>query len=311
MTFDRARMARDVREGLSATVRSLPSKYFYDERGSRLFDEITRLPEYYPTRAERALLDISVRRIVASSAPSTLVELGAGSADKTRILLDEMLRIARATVTYVPVDVSADFLASSADQLRAEYPTLLTLPVIADFSRPFSLPDHPAPTLHAFLGSTIGNFNPDAAVALLTGARERMARDDHFLLGVDLRKDPAVIERAYNDSAGVTAQFNKNILNVINSCFGADFNPSRFEHAAIYNGGEHRIEMRLVAQVKQHVTIPNVGDFTFDDGDAILTEFSYKYDRELVEELLSRGGLKIREWFTGADNVFALALASL
>lgn len=304
-------MARDVREGLSATPRSLPSKYFYDERGSQLFDEITRLPEYYPTRAERALLDDSVRRIVAISAPCTLVELGAGSADKTRVLLDEMLRVASAAVTYIPMDVSADFLTSSAEQLRAEYPTLRTLPVIADFSRPFSLPDHPAPTLHAFLGSTIGNFSPDAAVDLLAHARERMARDDHFLLGVDLRKDADVIERAYNDSSGVTAQFNKNILDVINACLGANFDPSLFRHLAIYNGDEHRIEMRLIARGEQHVKIPGVGDFTFDGGDAILTELSYKYDRDLVENLLSRSGLKIREWFTDAGNVFALALASL
>lgn len=304
-------MMRDVRDGFSATPRSLPPKYFYDERGSQLFDEITKLPEYYPTRAERTLLDNCARAIVAISNPATLVELGAGSADKTRILLDEMLRIAPATATYIPVDVSEDFLVSSANQLRAEYPTLRTLPVTADFSRPFSLPAHPAPTLHAFLGSTIGNFNPDAAAGLLAGARERMAHGDHFLLGVDLRKDPAVIERAYNDSAGVTARFNRNILSVINSSLGADFDPSQFEHAAIYNGDEHRIEMRLIARDAQHVTIADVGDFTFDKGDAILTEFSYKYDRELVEKLLLRGGLKIREWFTGSDNVFALALASL
>jgi L-histidine N-alpha-methyltransferase len=301
-------MERDVREGLASQPRQLPSKYFYDERGSQLFDEITRLPEYYPTRAERGLLDRRTREIVGISHPATLVELGAGSADKTRILLDEMLRVTAAPVSYVPVDVSADFLAASATQLRAEYPGLHTLPVVADFSADFSLPDHPAPALHVFLGSTIGNFTPDAAVDLLASVRERMTPDDYFLLGMDLRKDPRVIERAYNDAQGVTAEFNRNILNVINECLGANFNASAFEHVAVYNDNQHRVEMRLFARGEQHVTIPAVGDFTFADGDAILTELSYKYDRDLATELLSRSGLELREWFTDADGLFALAL---
>jgi L-histidine N-alpha-methyltransferase len=304
-------MARDVREGLLSNPRTLPSKYFYDERGSGLFEDITRLPEYYPTRSERALLEASVREIADISRPCTLVELGAGNADKTRVILNELLRTSTAPVTYVPVDVSADFLEDSAEQLRSEYPALRTTPVVADFSHPFKLPTLPEPTLHAFLGSTIGNFSPDLAVDLLAGVQDRMARDDYFLLGVDLRKDRHVIERAYNDNAGVTAEFNRNILHVINSCLGANFNASRFEHSAIYNEAEHRIEMRLVARGMQHVVIPDVGDFLFEDGDAIITEFSYKYSHELVEDLLSRSGLRTRRWFTDADASFGLALASL
>ena len=304
-------MERDVREGLSAQPRRLPSKYFYDERGSQLFDEITRLPEYYPTRAERALLERCAATIIGTAHPVTLVELGAGSSDKTRLLLDEMLRVTPATITYIPVDVSADFLAASAAQLREEYPTVQTLPLVADFSTHVALPQHPSPALHAFLGSTIGNFTPDVAVELISSVRERMASTDFFLLGVDLRKNPGVIERAYNDSQGVTAAFNRNMLNVINECLGANFDPSMFEHNAVYNDREHRIETRLISRGEQHVNVPGTGQVTFADGDAILTEFSYKYDRELVEDLLLRGGLEIREWFTDSDNVFALALASL
>jgi L-histidine Nalpha-methyltransferase len=302
-------MLNEVREGLTSHPRYLPPKYFYDEYGSQLFDEITRLPEYYPTRAERALLERSAARIIDVSLPVTLVELGAGSSDKTRLLLDEMLRRTSAAAAYIPVDVSADFLINSAAQLRTEYPSLQTLPVVADFSTHFTLPPHPSPALHAFLGSTIGNFTPDAAVAIVSSAHERMTPRDFFLLGVDLRKSPAVIERAYNDSQGVTARFNKNVLNVINKRLGADFDPSMFEHRAIYNTTEHRIEMRLISRGEQGVNIPDIGHITFADGDAILTELSYKYDRDLATRLLERSGLRLREWFTDAAETFALALA--
>lgn len=302
-------MERDIRDGLSIRPRRLPSKYFYDERGSQLFDEITRLPEYYPTRAERALLKRCASKIIAITEPKTLVELGAGSSDKTRLLLDEMLAIEPTNSTYIPVDVSADFLATSAAQLRAEYPTLKTLPLVADFSTHFALPPHPSPALHAFLGSTIGNFTPDVAVALVSSVRERMASDDFFLLGVDLRKDPTLIERAYNDSQGITAQFNRNMLNVINDCLGSDFNAVDFDHSAVYNDKEHRIEMRLIARGNQTVTVPGTGKFEFMDGDAIITEFSYKYDQDRATELLSKSGLRLQEWFTDDTRFFALALA--
>jgi L-histidine N-alpha-methyltransferase len=303
-------MLRDVRDGLVAYPRQIPSKYFYDERGSQLFDEITRLPEYYPTRAERALLQRCATTIVETSQPTTLAELGAGSSDKTRILLDEMLRVSPADATYIPVDVSADFLVSSAAQLRAEYPELQVQPVVADFFAHFALPPHPSPALHAFLGSTIGNFTPEVAVALISSVRERMAPGDFFLLGVDLRKDPHVIERAYNDSRGITAQFNKNMLNVINNGIGSDFNPAMFDHNAVYNTNEHRIEMRLISRTEQDVSIPGVGQITFANGDAILTEYSYKYDRALATNLLTQGGLELRDWLTDDAGLFALALAS-
>ena len=302
-------MLADVREGLSARPRQIPSKYFYDERGSHLFDEITRLPEYYPTRSERALLEISAATIIGNTRPATLVELGAGNSDKTRLLLDEMLRSKARDITYIPVDVSAAFLESSAAQLRAEYPSLRTMAVAADFSAGFTLPPHPAPALHAFLGSTIGNFTPDAAVDLLKGVRARMDSADFFLLGVDLRKDPAVIERAYNDSRGITAAFNRNMLNVINDSLGADFDMLAFEHNAVYNTTEHRIEMRLISSVDQQVHIPEIGLIDFAAGDAILTELSYKYDSGQVAGMLAESGLVLRDWLTDDAGMFALSLA--
>ena len=303
-------MLRDVRAGLAAHPRQLPSKYFYDERGSQLFDEITRLPEYYPTSAERALLQRRAATIISVARAATLVELGAGSSDKTRLLLDEMLRSTSSDATYIPVDVSADFRTTSFAQLRDEYPSLTTHPVVADFSTQFALPSHPLPALHAFLGSTIGNFTPAAAVVLVSSVRKRMAIGDFFLLGIDLRKDPRQIERAYNDSRGVTAQFNKNILNVINSGLGANFDTSMFDHNAVYNADEHRVEMRLISRATQEVSIPGIGDVSFAAGDAILTEVSYKYDRAAATDLLNGSGLQLSEWFTDDAGSFALALAS-
>lgn len=308
--FDRALMLSEVRAGLSGHPRQLPSKYFYDERGSQLFDEITRLPEYYPTRAERALLQQRAATIISIAKPATLIELGAGSSDKTRLLLDEMIRARPSGATYIPVDVSADFLESSVTQLRAEYGSLTTHAVIADFLAHFTLPAHPSPALHAFLGSTIGNFTPEPARQLISSVSDRMEIGDFFLLGVDLRKDTIEIERAYNDSRGVTAQFNRNILNVINNGLGASFDPSLFEHNAIYNEREHRIEMRLVSRDAQNVNIPGMGDVAFAAGDAILTELSYKYDRSSATDLLSRSGLRLQEWFTDDAGMFALALAN-
>lgn len=307
--FDVEQMRRDVQSGLAATPRRLPSKYFYDERGSQLFDEITRLPEYYPTNAERALLAHHAPAIVDTARPRTLVELGSGSSEKTRLLLDQLLQAAPDAATYLPIDVSADFLTASAIQLRAQYPKLNVVPVVADFSTDLVLPDHPLPTLHAFLGSTIGNFVPDTAVALLSSVERRMMRDDWFLLGIDLRKTTEMVERAYNDSRGITAAFNRNMLAVINQALGADFDLDAFDHSAIYNDVDHRIEMRLVARSAQLVNIPGMAPANFAAGDSIITEFSYKYDRAGLTELLGHAGLTLRRWFDD-DGTFALALAT-
>lgn len=313
MTFDRAQALRDVREGMATSPKSLPPKYFYDERGSELFDEITHLPEYYPTRTERALLHQHARDIVLKTTPGTLVELGAGSADKTEVLLDAMLDLARrenrGRVTYIPVDVSGDFLERSAERLRLLYPELHVSPVTADFSTDFSLPPHPEPALHAFLGSTIGNFTPTSATIFLSSVRRRMSGNDCLLLGADLRKDVDTLERAYNDSQGVTARFNLNALQVINALLGSDFDTDCFEHRAVYDPVEHRIEMHLISHGAQRVRIPGMHDVTFADGEYILTEVSYKYDRATIAALLASGGLDLMQWITDDSAMFALAVA--
>jgi L-histidine N-alpha-methyltransferase len=256
-------MVRDVACGLSRPQKEVPPKYFYDRRGSELFDEITRLPEYYLTRTERALLDCWSTALMATLRPRALVELGAGSADKTRRLLDAMVDVGSGEV-YVPIDVSAEFLDDSAARLRDEYPTLGIEPLVGDIADPLDLDAAlPRPALIAFLGSTIGNFDPAAARSLLGHVATAMRRGDRFLLGADLRKNPAIIERAYNDSQGVTAEFNVNVLRVLNRDLGANFDLSRFEHRAVYDRGLHRIEMHLVSTDDQTVTIPGVARSPF------------------------------------------------
>jgi L-histidine N-alpha-methyltransferase len=306
--FDVERARADVRAGLLRAPRVLPPTYFYDERGSALFDEITRLDEYYLTRAEHALLRTHAPTIIARTAPCTLVELGAGSASKTELLLDALVARGSGTM-YLPVDVSAAHLERAAARLRSLYPALHVQPVAADYLVPFDLPPHPAPALHAFLGSTIGNFAPEEAIRFLTEIRSRMEARDHFLLGADLRKDAATIERAYNDEGGVTAEFNRNALRVLNATIGSNFDPDAFEHRAVYDTHAHRIEMYLVPRTDQHVRIPDVGDIEIPAGEAILTEVSYKYDRATVIALLADSGMALDEWISDSGARFALALA--
>jgi L-histidine Nalpha-methyltransferase len=299
----------EIREGLARDQKSLPPKYFYDERGSHLFEEITRLPEYYLTRAERALLHRHVPQWVAAQRPATLVELGAGSAEKTRIILEAMIDAA-ASAVYVPVDVSEEFLARTADALRADYPDLTVTPAVADMTRALALPtDLPGPVLHALLGSTIGNFAPREAVALLARVRAAMHEGDRFLLGVDLRKHAESIEAAYNDDAGVTAEFNRNMLRVLNALTGADFDPEAFRHHAFYNPADHCIEMHLVSRRAQEVTIPGVDVVTFRDGESLRTEISCKHDRESVQALFDAAGLRLEHWAPDDDGRYAIALA--
>jgi len=310
VTSAEAGMLAELRDGLSRPQKELPPKYFYDERGSELFEEITRLPEYYLTRTERALLERWMPAWIGRLRPRALVELGAGSAEKTRIVLDAIVA-AVGRAAYVPVDVSADFLEATALRLAAEYPSVEVVPVVADMTAEFALPPGlPGPTLHAFLGSTIGNFAPDDAVALLRGVRGRMRPGDGFLMGVDQRKDPAVIEAAYNDSAGVTAEFNRNMLRVVNAAAGADFDPAAFDHRAFYHRELHRIEMHLVARAPQAVTIPGVGEVRVDAGESIRTEISCKHDRGSVEAMLTAAGMRLTEWETDAAGLYAILLAA-
>jgi L-histidine N-alpha-methyltransferase len=301
-------MLDEVCESLSRPRKELSPKFFYDARGSELFEEITRLPEYYLTRAEREILERHAPEIAADSRARTLVELGAGSAAKTRILLDA-LRAAGTEVSYVPIDVSAEFLERTATALRAEYRGLVVEPVVADISVDLAVRTRrTGPALFALLGSTIGNFDMSAARDLLRRVRDAMCPGDHFLLGADLRKAKATLEAAYDDSAGVTAEFNRNILHVLNAELGADFVPWAFRHRAVYNDAEHRIEMHLDAIGPQVVHIPGMPPVTFRDGESIMTEISCKYDRESVEALCASADLEIERWFTDAADRFALAL---
>lgn len=283
---------------------------FYDERGSELFEEITRLPEYYPTRAEQALLREHVAAWIERQRPRSLVELGAGSAAKTRVILEAMTAQA-AEVRYLPVDISADFLERTAAGLRRQYPNLQVTPVAADFTRALSLPASlPRPVLLTFLGSTIGNFQPAEATELLRRVRDPMEPDDRLLVGVDLRKDPDVLEAAYNDARGVTAEFNLNLLRVVNRRFGSDFDPGAFRHRAVYDGVAHRIEMHLVSTRRQTVHVPGAGEFMLEEGETIRTEISCKYDRRSVEELFAAARLTLVEWRAAPDGLFALALGA-
>jgi L-histidine N-alpha-methyltransferase len=307
-------MLADVRAGLvdrePGAQRELPPKYFYDHHGSRLFEAITRLPEYYLTRTERLLLSTRMPKWMAVLRPGALVELGAGNADKTRTILDAM-RAARADVVYVPVDVSAAFLDETAESLRREYPDLTVEPVVADFATGLRLPRSlPRPILYAFLGSTIGNLEDAEATELLTRLRRGMAPADRLLLGADLVKDVAVIEAAYNDANGVTAEFNRNMLRVLNHELGANFDSTAFAHRAFFSDRAGRIEMHLVAIEDQTVTIPGVGRLTVPAGDSIRTEISNKYTPRRLTRILAAAGLRAVTWETDDAGGYALLLAA-
>ena len=307
----RSELLHDVAWGLARPQKELPPKYFYDRRGSELFDEITRLPEYYLTRTERALLDCWSTPLMAALRPSALVELGAGSADKTRRLLDAMVYAGSGEV-YVPIDVSAEFLDDAASRLRDEYATLGIEPIVGDIADPLDLdPALPRPAVIAFLGSTLGNFDALDARALLANIARAMRPGDRFLLGADLRKDPSIIEAAYNDSQGVTAEFNLNVLRVLNRDLGASFDLTKFEHRAFYDRTLHRIEMHLVSTDDQRVSIPGVGEVAFAGGESIRTEISCKYDRASLDRMLGDAGLEIERWITDSAQTYALVVASL
>lgn len=302
-------MLRDVRAGLAARQKELPPTYFYDATGSSLFDRITRAPEYYLTRAERALLEREAESLALAVDAASLAELGAGSSDKSRILI-RALRVHGLCDTYVPVDVDATTLAGAAAGLRKEFPGLRVTPVVADLREGVRFPPAvPRPLLCAFLGSTIGNFSAAEARLLLSRLRGEIGEDGWLLLGADLVKDVRILEQAYNDAEGLTAQFNLNVLAVLNRELGADFDPAMFEHRAFYDPHFRRIEMHLVSRVPQRVAIPMVGEVELAEGESIRTEISCKYDREALEEILAGSGFGIERWMEDADRSFALVLA--
>jgi dimethylhistidine N-methyltransferase len=293
----------DVLAGLSRPRKRLPAKYFYDAAGSRLFDRITELPEYYPTRTEISILRARAAAMAARCGPRCLlVEFGAGSVTKVRLLLDRLDRPAG----YVPVDVSGEHLRAAAAALADDYPALEVMPVVADFTTPFTLPDVPASRrVVYFPGSTIGNFDPPQADALLRHVARLVGTAGGLLLGVDMQKDAAVLERAYNDPAGVTAAFNRNLLVRANRELGADFDITAFRHVAFYNRARSRIEMHLVSVAEQRVRIGPV-TFDFRAGETIHTENSYKYDVPELTARAARCGLRLDETWTDAQNYFAV-----
>lgn len=307
----RARTLRaDVLAGLTATPKSLPPKWFYDAEGSALFEKITELPEYYPTRAERSILRVTAPQIAALTGAAVLVELGSGSSEKTRPLLSA-LRDAGMLRGYMPVDVSESALVLAADALGAEYPGLEIHAVVSDFEESLGLPaGSGAPRLVAFLGSTIGNMVAAERAAFLARVSARLRPGDAFLLGTDLVKDPAVLVAAYDDAAGVTGAFNKNVLAVLNAELGADFDTDAFEHVALWDAGNEWIEMRLRSRLAQQVQVPGLGLVVrFDAGEDMRTEVSAKFRRSGVEAELAAAGLVMRSWWTDPAGQFGLSLS--
>ncbi|MET0454952.1 MAG: L-histidine N(alpha)-methyltransferase [Mycobacterium sp.] len=300
----------DVREGLSASPKSLPPKWFYDAVGSDLFDQITRLPEYYPTRAEAQILRSHAADIVKSSGADTLVELGSGTSEKTRILLDA-LRDGGSLHRFIPFDVDASILESAAAAIDAEYPGVEIEAVCGDFEEHLGKIPTVGRRLVVFLGSTIGNLTAGPRAAFLAALSGSLQPGDTLLLGTDLVKDPDRLVRAYDDSQGVTAKFNKNVLAVVNRELDADFDLDAFDHVARWNAGEQRIEMWLRASTPQRVRIGDL-DLTVDfaAGEEMLTEVSCKFRPDGVADELAAAGLRRIEWWTDEAGDFGLSLAA-
>jgi L-histidine N-alpha-methyltransferase len=305
-------LANDVLDGLTRPFKEMPPKHFYDARGSELFERICELPEYYPTRTERAILSAQADAIVDGTGAGELVELGSGSADKARILLSAMER-AGTLRRYVPFDVSESTVQEAARQLVEEYDGLRIHGVIGDFQRHLERvpPADGAPRIVALLGGTIGNFPPGTRRALLRQIRSVLGPGDRLLLGTDLVKDPEVIEAAYDDAEGVTAEFNRNVLHVINRELGADFIPDAFDHVAFFDRRHDWVEMRLRARRPCSVLIADLGlRVEFAAGEELRTEISAKFTRARVQQDFRAAGLRLDRWFTDPDGLFALSLAA-
>ncbi|WP_205669089.1 L-histidine N(alpha)-methyltransferase [Amycolatopsis suaedae] len=310
MTLTEA-LRTDVRVGLSAERKWLPSKWFYDATGSDLFERITELPEYYPTRAEREILDRESAAIARETGTATLVELGSGSSEKTRLLLDALT--AHGTLTeFAPLDVSASALDAAAAAISADYPGLRVRGVVGDFTDQLGVLPGAAPRMVVFLGGTIGNLLPAERAKFLSNVAGALAPGEWLLLGTDLVKDPGVLVRAYDDDQGVTAAFNRNVLHVINARLGADFRPGAFEHVAVWDAREEWIEMRLRAREAMTVRIPGAGlEVAFDAGEEVRTEISAKFRAEGVAAELAGAGFEQHRWWTDSQERFGLSLGRL
>jgi L-histidine N-alpha-methyltransferase len=303
-------LADDVLDGLTKPFKELPPKHFYDERGAELFDRICGLPEYYQTRTERAILERDADLIVGETRAVELVELGSGMATKTRVLLDAMAK-AGTLERYVPLDVTESVVRDCASELVDEYPGLRVHGVIGDFERHLDrVPEATGPRIVAFLGGTIGNFAPGSRRRFLRSVAGLLGPDDRLLLGTDLVKDAAVLEAAYDDSQGVTAEFNLNMLRVLNRELEADFDTDRFEHVAFFDRRNEWIEMRLRSREPQDVAIAALGlEIEFTTGEELRTEISAKFTRVRVEADLAAAGLEIAGWHTDDAELFALSMS--
>jgi L-histidine N-alpha-methyltransferase len=299
----------DVREGLTAQRKWLPPKWFYDARGSRLFEEITALPEYYPTRAEREVLDREAAEIARTTGARTLVELGSGSSEKTRLLLDS-LRGHGTLDTFVPLDVSESALSEAVDAITADYPGLTVRGVVGDFTEHLGLLPGDEPRLVAFLGGTIGNLMPEERKRFLRSVRDVLSPGEWLLLGTDLVKDAGTLERAYDDAAGITAEFNKNVLHVLNARLGADFDPARFDHESYWDAERNWIEMRLRAREDMLVRVPGAGlEVRFERGEFVRTEISAKFRAAGITGELAEAGFSVERWWTDGENRFGVSLS--
>jgi len=305
-------LADDVLDGLTRPFKELPPKHFYDARGAELFDRICELPEYYPTRAERAILQESASELAELTGAAELVELGSGTAAKTRVLLDA-LHEAGTLRRYVPVDVTESMVRDCAQTLTEEYPGLQVHGVIGDFERHLDqVPDAVGPRVVAFLGGTIGNFPPGSRRRFLRAIAALLGPEDHLLMGTDLVKDPGVLEAAYDDAQGVTAEFNRNVLRVLNRELDANFDPEDFEHVARFDPEHEWIEMRLRAR-REHTTHVGALDLPvrFAAGEELRTEISAKFTPERLQGDLAAAGLELVRWLTDPDELFALTLSRL
>ncbi len=304
-----AQLRRDALVGLAAPAKSIPSKWFYDYNGSMLFDEITRLPEYYLTRAERQILRERAASIVAETGAETLVELGCGLSEKTRVLLDAFGRTGDLR-RFIPFDVDGDVLKMAAAELLERYPGLEVQGIVGDFERHLDSIAVPGRSLVIFLGSTIGNLNVEQRRYLLAQLSDSLKPGDSFLLGVDLVKDVDLLEAAYNDSAGISAAFNLNILKVLNARLGADFEVESFDHVARFNPETEQMEMFLRATRPQKVRLELLNlEISFEEGEMLHTEISAKFRREGIEAELAEAGLQPAQWWTDAERKFAVSLS--
>ncbi len=307
-TDERGSMAQDVRMGLTAAQKYLPSKYFYDARGSELFEAICHLPEYYPTRIELRLLRAHALDIVREFQWGDLVELGSGANWKIRTLLDALGPRRRSNVRYVPVDVSDAALMVSAQELLKAYPELEVNGIVGDFTRDLHGIQSSRPKLVLFFGSTIGNLDKQESRTFLTAVAEILNPDDRFILGLDMIKDTEVLEAAYNDSRGITAEFNKNILLVLNRELGADFDTDDFDHVAFFNPEKGQMEMHLAARRDISVIVQQL-DLTIHlrKGETIRTEICRKFSQSSTRQMLRRSGLEVKRWFSDAEEWFSVA----